>query len=359
MTIPAPLVIRRSLTNGNFLFQTGVSVALLGYAYALFARWPDVASDSASRDYFLACLLALGGGISFVFLTVRALLDRDPLLQVDGSGIRARDAGNLTVPLREISGCRFEQITEGRSSYWYFFFTQTDAATGLKCVYKISADEFDPDNDEVLALIEELQAADKPRAPQGRLRPKAIGTDLQGDTLQLGYSRAKELRTILIYWVVAAFTAAFAVSIALAVKDKLTLLPEFFFELLSSELTANIFVQSLWVAVFVMAASGSSLRLRDAFLRPHALRFARGGISGPALGERLIPWPEIKGLSFEPAETLKITLMNDGYPVEKFVPVSLMNLPLQEIYEALCWLLVRLRIKFSQPWDVAPETIRS
>lgn len=354
MFLPQPLVIRKSRSSFTYLFNTALGLGLLGYGYALLDRWPSVASWDASRDYPLAGIVLLSGFINTVIFTVRPLFDRAPLMRIDETGISPRETGGLPVPWREITDYRFEKVQEGRSSYWYFFFTQTDAATGIAFDYKISADEFDSDNDQVIDLVNGYKAGDRKAIPVTKQRPSTITASLEGETLAAGYSREKELRSIALYWVIAIVLLAFGTYFGLAMKFGTVSIPLFLSDPLGFVLLGDPWLKYFWIGVLSLLLVATAFRVRDLLFTGVPLRADRKGIACADISPERINWSDISAIRVEPYGSLHITVTGGPALGERFVSIQRLALSQQEIFNGLAWLLAHFKIKFAQPWEVAP-----
>lgn len=344
MARPQPLAVRKSLTNWNYWFQLIFSFVWIGMAYALYERWPSFATSSVTNDYLLAGLLLIIGIATLIFGTIRPLFDREPLLQMDDSGLRPPGTGAPIIPWRDINDCRFERVSEGRSSNWYLFFTQIDSTTGLKFNHKIPAEEFDGGQDEILARIGRFKSADIARGMQPRIKPDAIRMDAQGDVLIAGYSRQKGWRSIGLYWLAATVAVATAIYIDLESSGNLFLLREFYGEPLLVLSVTNNWPRFFAMAAIAFAAIASVFRLRDLFFREVALRADRTGLTSPEFEGEIIPWTDIPAITFEPTGIMQVTVTAPD-PAERFLNIKRFTLSEHEVFDALNWLLARYKIR--------------
>ncbi len=340
-----PLLVRKSRSNFNYLFNAAFSFVLFFYGYALLDGWPSVSGPNPAGDELLAGVLLLAGVVSLATLTVVPWFDRAPLLRVDAAGVAPRETGNLPVPYHELGNSRFEKIQEGRSSYWYFLFSQSDAATGLEFQYKISADEFDCDNSLVEYCIQLFSQAERKGAIAAASRPAAITTGLTGDALVVSYAADKEIRSIALYWLIAAGLLAFATYAAILMNFGARSLGMFV-----ANPHAILSIKETWywavlAGVTGIAAVATIFRLRDIFFRPLALHADRYGLASSHLGEGKVAWSDIAAIRFEPDATLHVTVTGGSALGERFIPIARFALSQQELFQALAWLLARLKIK--------------
>lgn len=357
MFLPQPLVIRKSRSSFTYLFNAVLGLGLLGYGYALLDQWPSIASWDPTRDYAIAAIMLLTGFLTTVMFTVRPLFDRAPLMRIDENGISPRETGGLPVPWREITDYRFEKIAEGRSSYWYFFFTQTDAATGIAFDYKISADEFDSENDWVIDLVNGYKAIDRKAPTLVKPRPAAVTASLEGEMLSTGYARDKEWRSIAIYSAGAIVLLAFATFFGLVTKFGTAWLPIFLSDPLTTLSMGAPWLKYFWIVVLSLLLVGVAFRVRDLVSTGIPLRVDRMGITCSDIGPERIPWRDISAIRLEPYASLHITVTGGNALGERFVPLQRLALSQQEIFNAMAWLLAHFKIKFAQPWEVAPPPV--
>lgn len=349
MYLPQPLVIRRSRSNFTYLFNMALCLGFLGYGYALADQWPSVASWKPEGDYLVAGMMFLAGTLTFVMSIIRPLLDRAPLMVIDEKGISPAETGGLFVPWREISDYRFEKIQEGRNAYWYFFFTQTDAATGAVFDYKISADEFDCSNDEVTDLVSGYKAADRKTIPITKQRPASIVAGSEGEMLSVGYSRAKEFRSLALYWGILVIVLAFATYVGLVANFGTASLMLFITDPVGVLSVAETWLKIFWGAAFSLVLLATAFRVRDLLFRTVALRADRKGLTCADIGAERVMWSDISAIRIEPYGTLHLTVNGGHAQGERFVNILRLALSQQEIFYAMVWLLAHFKIKFSQP----------
>jgi hypothetical protein len=343
---PRPLAVRKSLTSFNYWTTILLSFVWFVFAYGLFARWPRISTNSETNEYLLAGLLVIVGVVTLIYQSIRPVFDREPLLQIDESGMHVRENGTRVIPWREVGDCRFELVSEGRSSNWYFFFSEVDAGSGLKFNHQVRAEEFDGDHSDILSRIERFKAADR-KPVQPRARPDAVGTDGQGDMLEAGYSRSKGWTAIGVYWAIALFVAVFAIALERFSNSDFDLFLEYIREPLAVLALSSNTVRFIGLAAFALAAFGSVFRLRDMYFRTLTLRADRTGLSSPEFGDEPYLWENIRAMSFEPTGTLQITVTAPD-PAERFLDLGRSSLSEREIFEALAWLLVRFKVRMFQ-----------
>jgi len=343
-----PLIIRRSRGNFGYLFNLAIAAAFLFYSFALFNRWPSVMGRNPEGDELVAGIAGLAGLLSLLSLTVRPLLDRAPLMIIDAAGVAPKETGGIPVPYREIGGYRFEKIQEGRSSYWYFLFSQTDAATGLEFNYKISADEFDYDNDIVERRIDLFSQAERKGLAPAKPRPASITFDFSGDALVANYALRKEVKSIVIYWLLALAGLAVLTYAAIVMNFGLRSLGLFVANPQAILMIKETWYWAIGAGIAALAAFGTLFRLRDIFFRPLGLRVDRSGITSPELGSATVVWGNISAIRFEPDATLHITVTGGDGMGERFLPIGRFGFSQQELFSAMAWLLARFKIKLQR-----------